>query len=153
MPCHFRQFNRPPLPPTTPPPFEHPTLSLSFSLKPRSPPCSTNVRPWLAPTLASSKRGQSTERAEDDPHPLAATLPTTATQYRFITHPAPPTTQPPFSPSLPLFLSLSIYLSLSPRFNPRRTPHFAPLTSLRSYHGDETRTPTNFYCYFSRRFL
>lgn len=140
--CHFRQFNGPPSllrPPSS-----------SAALGPPPWWCPTNFRPWLAPTLVSSKRGQSTERAEDDPHPLAATLPTTATQYRFITHPAPPTTQPPSSSSHRLPFPLPLSLS---RFNPLRPPHFTLLTSLRSYHSDETRAPTNFYCYFSRCFL
>lgn len=59
----------------------------------------------------------------------------------------------PCSTNHPTTHSLSRCLSLSHPFSSPVVLLTAPSSSRYSYHGDETRTLTNFYCYFSRRFV
>lgn len=161
MPCHFRQFKGPFRSPATLPLPARPSAGSRYSVPHRAP-CQRPPLMLRPHPVAPSKRGQSTERAEDDPHPLARpSLPRllNIVSLRTLLHRPPAVLLPslpfsPFSPRVSLFLSLVSRCSNVPR---RRrwlltSPPF-PYASRRSYHGDETRTPTNFYCYFSRRFL
>lgn len=143
VPCHFRQFKGPFRPHNLPR-----TAGSRYSVPHRTLPTSAPGLPPPSPRRSevNRRRGLKTTPTFSHNPPYHG--------YSISFHYAPCSTDHPSRPSLPPFLApVSFSLaSLQPPVVVLLTSSLS-LTSRRSYHGDETRTPTNFYCYFSRRFL